>query len=67
VALYLYFATFFTFDERTHFRIIENFTLQVRGNPDKGIYRNAIIFLRTISNKTGVSINQGFVEFNDKI
>ncbi len=53
--------------EEGHFSINENFTVQVKGNPDKRIYRNATNFLRTLSNKTGIFINQGFVEFNDNI
>ncbi|MFD1315878.1 beta-N-acetylhexosaminidase [Namhaeicola litoreus] len=50
-----------------HFKIDQTFTVQVKGNPDKRIYRNATNFIRNISNKTGVFIDQGFVEPNIQI
>jgi len=53
--------------EGGYFHIDENFTIQVKGNPDQRIYRNATNFLRIVSNKTGVFIKQGFVELTDKI
>lgn len=49
-----------------NFIITEDFTINIQGNPDQRIYKAATRFLRNISNRTGVFIDQGFVSNDSK-